>query len=60
MLIPGARKGDSLGDFSDDVKNASAFCGQEKGLGTKKDGSVGPSTICSKSFCTNVQAYVDN
>ena len=45
MMIPGARKSDLM-SFGDTLK-ASHFCGNEKGLGSKKDGDAAK-TVCSK------------
>ena len=46
VKIPGAMKND-LTPLSKSVLNASMFCGNEKGLGTTKDGSAAK-TVCSK------------
>ena len=46
ILIPGAKVGADLADMTANAINASMFCGQSKGLGSKKDGDAAK-TICS-------------
>ena len=52
ILIPGAKVGADLADMTANAINASMFCGQSKGLGSKKDGDA------AKTICSMIEFYI--
>jgi len=59
LIIPGAMKAD-LSPLEKSITAANMFCGQEKGLGSKKDGTSDPGvTICTKQVPFSVQFLSD-
>ena len=53
VLIPGALKSDATSPIATAI-GATMFCGQSKGLGSKKSGDASK-TVCCKSVCTFIQ-----
>ena len=53
VLIPGALKSDATSPIGTAI-GATMFCGQSKGLGSKKSGDASK-TVCCKSVCTFIQ-----
>ena len=56
VLIPGALKSDATSPIGTAI-GATMFCGQSKGLGSKKSGDASK-TVCCKSVCTFIQHHI--